>query len=63
VNNAPASLYCRNPYAEWVQAEGLPVAEGLALNLFEVPTRDWPRYGVKGAVAQFPGSGIFATCS
>jgi mannose-6-phosphate isomerase-like protein (cupin superfamily) len=52
-------VYGLHPYNEWVAREGLPVSEGVALDLFQVPTGDWPRYGAKGAVAQFPGSGDF----
>src|ERR1700735_2671226 len=49
--------YNLHPYNEWVAREGIPVAKGLSLNLFEVPTGDWPRYGSKGAIAQCPGGG------
>ena len=44
-----------NSYKDWVAKEGLKVAYGTALNLFEVETADWARYGVKGAVAHFDG--------
>src|SRR5579884_3598363 len=49
--------YGLHPYNEWVEREGIPVSEGLSLDLFQVPTGDWPRYGAKGAVAKFPGGG------
>ncbi len=49
--------YGLHPYNEWVEREGIPVAEGMSLDLFEVPTGDWPRYGAKGAIAKFPGGG------
>jgi len=49
--------YNLHPYNEWVAREGIPVSKGLSLNLFEVPTGDWPRFGAKGAIAQFPGGG------
>ena len=48
-----------NSYQDWVAKEGLKVSYGTALNLFEVETADWPRYGVKAAVAHFKGSGDF----
>jgi mannose-6-phosphate isomerase-like protein (cupin superfamily) len=51
--------YGIDPYLEWVKQEGLPVAEDYALDLFQVETADWPRYGVKGAVAHLKGRGDF----
>jgi mannose-6-phosphate isomerase-like protein (cupin superfamily) len=48
-----------NAYEEWLAKEGIPVHHGLALNLFELDTAPWPRYGVKGATAHFDGSGDF----
>jgi len=48
-----------DPYKEWAQREGIPIAYGVALDLFEVPTADWARYGAKGAIAHFPGSGDY----
>jgi uncharacterized RmlC-like cupin family protein len=38
-------------YQEWVEKEGLPIGLGLAIDLFALETRAWPRYGIKGAVA------------
>jgi mannose-6-phosphate isomerase-like protein (cupin superfamily) len=46
-------------YLDWVGREGLLVHEGLALNLLQVETADWPRYGVKGAALHFRGRGDF----
>jgi mannose-6-phosphate isomerase-like protein (cupin superfamily) len=51
--------YGIDPYLDWVQQEGLPVAEDYALDLFAVETADWPRYGAKGAVAHLKGRGDF----
>jgi hypothetical protein len=48
-------------YLDWVKREGLRVHEGIALNVFEVETSDWPRYGVKGAVLHFKGRGDFCS--
>lgn len=46
-------------YLEWVGREGLPVGTGLAIDMFALDTADWPRYGVKGAVAHLDGRGDF----
>ena len=51
--------YGLDPYKEWVAREGLPIAHGLALDLFTVETGDWPRIGAKGAVTRFRGSGDY----
>ena len=48
-----------NPYKEWAVREGIPVSEGIALDLFEIPLGDWARYGARGAIAQFAGSGDY----
>jgi mannose-6-phosphate isomerase-like protein (cupin superfamily) len=51
--------YGLDPYKEWASREGIPIAYGIALDLFEVPLGDWPRVGARGAIAHFPGSGDF----
>jgi quercetin dioxygenase-like cupin family protein len=53
--------YGLDPYAEWVEREGIPIAEGLALDLFQVQTGDWPRYGAKGAITRFRGAGDYCS--
>jgi mannose-6-phosphate isomerase-like protein (cupin superfamily) len=53
--------YGLDPYVDWVEREGIPVAEGLALDLFQVSTGDWPRYGAKGAITRFRGAGDFCS--
>src|SRR6187200_1825730 len=59
MSEATQPRYGIDPYLEWVKKEGLPVAEDYALDLFAVPTADWPRFGVKGAVAHLKGRGDF----
>ena len=51
--------YGLDAYLDWVQNEGLRVHEGWALDLFEVETTHWPRFGVNGAVAHLRGRGDF----
>jgi mannose-6-phosphate isomerase-like protein (cupin superfamily) len=48
-------------YLEWIKKEGVPITEGIALNLFQVDTGDWPRYGVKGAATHFTGRGDYCS--
>jgi quercetin dioxygenase-like cupin family protein len=59
MSEATQLRYGVDPYLDWVKEEGLPVAEDYALDLFAVPTADWPRFGVKGAVAHLKGRGDF----
>ena len=42
-------------YLDWVKKEGLPVTEDYGVDLFQVPTADWPRYGCKGAAVHMKG--------
>jgi quercetin dioxygenase-like cupin family protein len=51
--------YGIDSYLDWVEREGLPVAEGLAIDLFAVETRPWARYGVKGAAIHCQGRGDY----
>lgn len=51
--------YGLDPYLDWVKQEGLPVAEDYGIDLFSVPTADWPRFGVKGGAVHLKGRGDF----
>ena len=42
-------------YLDWVKKEGLPVTEDYGVDLFQVPTAIWPRYGCKGAAVHLKG--------
>jgi len=52
--------YGIDPYLDWVKKEGLVVTEDYGVDLFQVQTGDWPRYGVKGAAVHMKGRGDFA---
>jgi quercetin dioxygenase-like cupin family protein len=58
--NQEKPRYGVDPYLDWVQAEGLPVADDYGIDLFAVETAPWPRYGVKGAAVHLKGRGDFA---
>jgi quercetin dioxygenase-like cupin family protein len=47
-------------YLEWVDKEGLLVAEDYGIDLFKVETAYWPRYDVKAAAVHLKGRGDFA---
>jgi quercetin dioxygenase-like cupin family protein len=48
-------------YLDWVKAEGVPVVNDYALYLFDVETKMWPRFGMKGAACHCEGRGDFAS--
>src|ERR1700734_2167762 len=52
--------YGIDSYLDWIEKEGLPVVEDYAIDLFDVETAPWPRYGVKGAAVHLKGRGDFA---
>jgi len=49
-----------DPYKDWVRREGLPVFEGVGVDLHAIETQPWPRYGVKAAIVHLIGRGDFA---
>ena len=50
-----------DPYLDWIEAEGVPVVNDYAIYLFDVETKKWPRYGMKGAACHLEGRGDFAS--
>jgi quercetin dioxygenase-like cupin family protein len=52
--------YGVDAYLDWVEAEGIPVVEDYAVDLFKAPTAPWARYGVNGAAVHLKGRGDFA---
>jgi hypothetical protein len=52
--------YGVDAYLDWVEKEGLPVAEDYGIDLFKVETAMWPRTGVKSAAVHLKGRGDFA---
>ena len=48
-------------YLEWVAAEGVPVGTGLAIDLFALETKDWPRFGIRGGVAHCDARGDYCS--
>ena len=42
--------FLRDPYLEWVAAEGVPVAEDFGVDLMATDVAPWARFGVDGAI-------------
>ena len=36
-------------YLEWLKCEGIPLVEDFGVDLFQVPTRPWARFGIDAA--------------
>src|SRR6266853_1404646 len=53
--------YGIDPYLEWVKDEGIPVVEDYGIDLFQVQTADWPRFGMRGAAVHLEGRGDFCS--
>jgi uncharacterized RmlC-like cupin family protein len=50
-----------DPYGSWAQREGIPVIEDFGVDLLKVPTANWPRFGVEGAIVHLKGRGDFVS--
>lgn len=50
-----------DPYLDWTEREGLPVVEGLGVDLFAVDTKPWARLGADGAFVHVEGRGDFVS--
>jgi uncharacterized RmlC-like cupin family protein len=50
-----------DPYGDWAAAEGVPIVEGLGMDLFEVETKPWARFDVDGALVHLYGRGDFTS--
>jgi mannose-6-phosphate isomerase-like protein (cupin superfamily) len=53
--------YLIDSYLDWARREGVPIVEGIGVDLFSVPMAPWPRYGdgVSGALVHLAGRGDF----
>ena len=54
---APAGKFMVDSYLDWSAAQGVPVHEGLGLDLMSLETRPWPLFGVDGAIVHVKGRG------
>jgi mannose-6-phosphate isomerase-like protein (cupin superfamily) len=53
----PAGKYMIDPYLDWARNEGVPIHEGVGLDLLSVETRPWSRFGADGALVHLKGRG------
>lgn len=52
---APEGKYMVDTYENWARAEGVPVHEGVTLDLAALATEPWARMGVNGAMCHLTG--------
>ncbi len=50
-----------DPYAAWAVKEGVPITEDFGVDLLEVPTAPWPRFGIDGGLVHLKGRGDFVS--
>ena len=50
-----------DPYVDWAKGEGVPIVESLGIDLFEVETKPWARWGTDGAIVHLNGRGDFSS--
>ncbi|HLW76068.1 MAG TPA: cupin domain-containing protein, partial [Bryobacteraceae bacterium] len=53
--------YGIDSYLEWVNAEGVPVVKDYGVDLLQVETAEWPRFGMRGASVHLEGRGDFCS--
>lgn len=44
-----------DPYMSWAKQEGVPIIEGFGVDLLDVPTAQWPRFAIQGAIVHVTG--------
>jgi uncharacterized RmlC-like cupin family protein len=49
--------FLSDPYLDWCDGEGIPIAEGFGIHLPDVEVKPWDRLGVNGAFAHLKGRG------
>src|SRR5579862_2880482 len=57
----PSGKLMVDPYLDWIKRECIPVHEDFGLDLLQIETRPWARFGVNGAIAHVKGRGDFMT--
>ena len=57
----PDIKFLLDPYGDWAKGEGVPITEGLGMDLFEVQTKPWARFGIDCAIVHLHGRGDFTS--
>ena len=54
-------LFLHDPYLAWAENEGIPVTEDFVVNIHDVETKPWARFGARGAIVHMKGRGDFVS--
>ncbi|MBM3607160.1 MAG: cupin domain-containing protein [Alphaproteobacteria bacterium] len=49
------------PYLDWTENEGVPIIEDFAIDMLEIESKPWARFGVNGAICHLKGRDDFLT--
>jgi quercetin dioxygenase-like cupin family protein len=60
-NGLNGARYGIDSYLEWVNAEAIPVVKDYGVDLLQVETAEWPRFGMRGAAVHLEGRGDFCS--
>ena len=61
VTDIPHPKMLLDPYGTWAMNEGVPITEDFGVDLLNVPTAPWPRFGIDGAIVHLKGRGDFVS--
>jgi len=61
ITEIPHPKMLLDPYATWAAKEGVPVTEDFGVDLLEVATAPWPRFGIDGGLVHLKGRGDFVS--
>ena len=50
-----------DPYGDWAKGEGVPIVDALGIDLFDVETKPWARWGTDGGIVHLKGRGDFTS--
>ena len=57
----PPNKFMVNTYLDWAKREGVPIYEAFGIDLLDVKTERWDRFGTDGAIIHVTGRGDFMT--
>ena len=61
ITDIPHPKMLIDPYAAWAANEGVPITEDFGVDLLEVATAPWPRFGIDGGLVHLKGRGDFVS--
>src|SRR5438132_7782522 len=61
ITDIPHPKMLIDPYAAWAAKEGVPITEDFGVDLLEVATAPWPRFGIDAGLVHLQGRGDFVS--